>query len=226
MASMTPRPKALSPGGMSLHNCMAAHGPDAATFEKASSAELKPQKIEDTLAFMFEARFPIRPTRFALETPALQTRLRFMLAGLAEAVQAVVGSSARSLGNRRDCVERQPLRLLADLGTSEPRMMKSMTSKKYPAVISARTRRWIGPMRALSSVASTQATMDCAIGAPFPLYVLLRQIVASFPSSILAGRATSRVIARSDCRMRQSAGLINLHRSPAHIGVGCAANRR
>jgi homogentisate 1,2-dioxygenase len=60
------------PGGMSLHNCMAAHGPDLATFEKASIAELKPQKIADTLAFMFETRFPIRPTRFALETPALQ----------------------------------------------------------------------------------------------------------------------------------------------------------
>jgi homogentisate 1,2-dioxygenase len=60
------------PGGMSLHNCMAAHGPDAATYERASTAELKPQKIENTLAFMFEARFPIRPTRFALESPALQ----------------------------------------------------------------------------------------------------------------------------------------------------------
>jgi homogentisate 1,2-dioxygenase len=60
------------PGGMSLHNCMAAHGPDAATYETASTAELQPQKIENTLAFMFEARFPIRPTRFALETPALQ----------------------------------------------------------------------------------------------------------------------------------------------------------
>jgi homogentisate 1,2-dioxygenase len=60
------------PGGMSLHNCMAAHGPDAAIYEKASTAELQPQKIENTLAFMFEARFPIRPTRFALETPALQ----------------------------------------------------------------------------------------------------------------------------------------------------------
>jgi homogentisate 1,2-dioxygenase len=60
------------PGGMSLHNCMSAHGPDAATYEKASTAELQPQKIENTLAFMFEARFPIRPTRFALETPALQ----------------------------------------------------------------------------------------------------------------------------------------------------------
>ena len=60
------------PGGMSLHNCMSAHGPDAMTYEKASTAELQPQKIENTLAFMFEARFPIRPTRFALETPALQ----------------------------------------------------------------------------------------------------------------------------------------------------------
>ena len=60
------------PGSMSLHNCMSAHGPDAATYEKASTAELRPQKIENTLAFMFEARFPIRPTRFALETPVLQ----------------------------------------------------------------------------------------------------------------------------------------------------------
>jgi homogentisate 1,2-dioxygenase len=60
------------PGGMSLHNCMAAHGPDLASFERASTAELKPQKIADTLAFMFETRFAIRPTRFALETPALQ----------------------------------------------------------------------------------------------------------------------------------------------------------
>ncbi len=51
---------------------MAAHGPDLATYERASTAELKPQKIADTLAFMFETRLPIRPTRFALETPALQ----------------------------------------------------------------------------------------------------------------------------------------------------------
>jgi homogentisate 1,2-dioxygenase len=35
-------------------------------------AKLVPQKIADTLAFMFETRFVIRPTRFALETPALQ----------------------------------------------------------------------------------------------------------------------------------------------------------
>jgi homogentisate 1,2-dioxygenase len=60
------------PGGASLHNCMAAHGPDAATFERASADPLQPQKIADTLAFMFETCFVIRPTRFALETAALQ----------------------------------------------------------------------------------------------------------------------------------------------------------
>jgi homogentisate 1,2-dioxygenase len=60
------------PGGASLHNCMAAHGPDAATFEKARTAELAPQKVTDTLAFMFETSLVVRPTRFALETPALQ----------------------------------------------------------------------------------------------------------------------------------------------------------
>jgi homogentisate 1,2-dioxygenase len=62
----------FAPGGASLHNCMSAHGPDRATFEKAVAAELKPQKIEDTLAFMFETCMPVRPTRFALETDALQ----------------------------------------------------------------------------------------------------------------------------------------------------------
>jgi homogentisate 1,2-dioxygenase len=60
------------PGGMSLHNCLSAHGPDRATFDKAVAAELKPHKIADTLAFMFETRLAIRPTSFALETPALQ----------------------------------------------------------------------------------------------------------------------------------------------------------
>jgi homogentisate 1,2-dioxygenase len=60
------------PGGASLHNCMSAHGPDADTFERASRAELRPQRYDDTLAFMFESRYVIRPTKFALETPALQ----------------------------------------------------------------------------------------------------------------------------------------------------------
>ena len=60
------------PGGGSLHNQMSAHGPDLDAFNKATNAELLPQKIENTLAFMFESRYIIRPTRFALETDALQ----------------------------------------------------------------------------------------------------------------------------------------------------------
>jgi homogentisate 1,2-dioxygenase len=55
------------PGGASLHNCMTGHGPDAATFERMSNAELKPIKIDDTMAFMFETRFVCRTTRFAME---------------------------------------------------------------------------------------------------------------------------------------------------------------
>jgi len=60
------------PGAGSLHNCMSGHGPDAATFEAASNAKLEPRFLGDTLAFMFESRHLIRPTRFALETPLLQ----------------------------------------------------------------------------------------------------------------------------------------------------------
>ena len=62
----------FTPGGGSLHNCMSGHGPDAATFEAASSAKLEPKFLGDTLAFMFETRLVIQPTRFAMETPALQ----------------------------------------------------------------------------------------------------------------------------------------------------------
>ena len=60
------------PGGVSLHNCMLAHGPDATTFDKASAAELAPHKVENTLAFMFESRRVFRLTRQALEGPHRQ----------------------------------------------------------------------------------------------------------------------------------------------------------
>jgi homogentisate 1,2-dioxygenase len=56
------------PGGASLHNSWSAHGPDAETFERASSAKLAPRKIEDTLAFMFESRYPLRASAYATET--------------------------------------------------------------------------------------------------------------------------------------------------------------
>jgi len=60
------------PGGGSLHNQMAGHGPDLDAFEKASNSNLAPQKLSNTLAFMFESRYVIRPTKFAMETQALQ----------------------------------------------------------------------------------------------------------------------------------------------------------
>jgi homogentisate 1,2-dioxygenase len=61
------------PGGASLHNCMSAHGPDAESWEKATGAELKPQKVDNTMAFMFESRYAMRLTRYATESSELQT---------------------------------------------------------------------------------------------------------------------------------------------------------
>lgn len=60
------------PGGASLHNCMSGHGPDADTYKKMTEVDLTPVKLEDTLAFMFETRFVVRTTKFALETSQLQ----------------------------------------------------------------------------------------------------------------------------------------------------------
>jgi homogentisate 1,2-dioxygenase len=70
------------PGGASLHNMMLAHGPDADGFEKATRAELKPVKLDDTLAFMFETRFPQMLTRFAAETEVRQDNYIDCWAGL------------------------------------------------------------------------------------------------------------------------------------------------
>jgi homogentisate 1,2-dioxygenase len=60
------------PGGSSLHNCMSGHGPDADTYAKMTKADLKPTKIENTMAFMFETRFVCRPTAFAMSSGELQ----------------------------------------------------------------------------------------------------------------------------------------------------------
>jgi len=61
------------PGGASLHNQMNGHGPDAETTKRAIVAKLEPQRIDDTLAFMFESRWVIRPTAAALGAATLQT---------------------------------------------------------------------------------------------------------------------------------------------------------
>ena len=55
------------PGGLSLHNLMSGHGPDVASWRAASEAELKPHKIDGTMAFMVESCWPYRLTRHALD---------------------------------------------------------------------------------------------------------------------------------------------------------------
>ncbi len=73
------------PGGASLHNCMSAHGPDAATFARALAADTsRPAHVADTMAFMFESRGVLKPTRNALEgRPALQKDYLDCWSGLA-----------------------------------------------------------------------------------------------------------------------------------------------
>lgn len=76
------KPDGFVPGGISLHNCMLPHGPDATAFEKASTVELKPHKLTDTLAFMFETRFPQHLTSYAASVETLQTDYIDCWAGL------------------------------------------------------------------------------------------------------------------------------------------------
>jgi homogentisate 1,2-dioxygenase len=66
------KPQGFAPGGISLHNTMLPHGPDVDAFEGASNAVLKPHKLEGTMAFMFETRFPQRVTGYAAQSEALQ----------------------------------------------------------------------------------------------------------------------------------------------------------
>jgi homogentisate 1,2-dioxygenase len=67
------KPHGFTPGAVSLHNCMLPHGPDADAFNHASAVELKPVKLTNTLAFMFESRFPQRVSRYAAEAGTLQS---------------------------------------------------------------------------------------------------------------------------------------------------------
>ncbi|MDU8926383.1 homogentisate 1,2-dioxygenase [Alisedimentitalea sp. MJ-SS2] len=59
------KPQGFIPGGMSLHNMMIPHGPDKNAFEGASNSNLGPDKLENTMSFMFETRFPQHLTAFA-----------------------------------------------------------------------------------------------------------------------------------------------------------------
>ena len=61
----------FEPGGLSLHNRMSAHGPDLDSWRSASEAELKPHKIDGTMAFMVESCWPFEPTAAALASAQL-----------------------------------------------------------------------------------------------------------------------------------------------------------
>jgi len=66
------KPQGFIPGGVSLHNMMIPHGPDNDAFEKASNTELAPEKLDNTMSFMIETRFPQQITTFAANEAPLQ----------------------------------------------------------------------------------------------------------------------------------------------------------
>ena len=83
------------PGGASLHNSMVPHGPDSDAFEKASAAELKPTKLDATLAFMFESRWAFRPTALALAGGDLDIDYATCWAGLGRSSPATTKAIPR-----------------------------------------------------------------------------------------------------------------------------------
>ena len=82
------KPEGFKPGGASLHNCYVPHGPDTEAFDKASNADLKPHKLDATLAFMFETRWPLKPTAWALRDAPLETTYANCWQGLKEEFKA------------------------------------------------------------------------------------------------------------------------------------------
>jgi homogentisate 1,2-dioxygenase len=76
------KPDGFAPGGVSLHNCMLPHGPDSAAFTKASTTPLQPHKLTNTMAFMFETRFPQHLTTYAATSESLQPDYQGCWAGL------------------------------------------------------------------------------------------------------------------------------------------------
>ena len=81
----------FAPGGLSLHNLMSGHGPDVDSWRKASEAELKPVKIEGTMAFMVETCWPYRPTAMGARSRA--ARLRPSVDRLSQGEAAVTDAS-------------------------------------------------------------------------------------------------------------------------------------
>ena len=82
------KPEGFKPGGASLHNSYVPHGPDTEAFDKASGADLKPHKLDQTLAFMFETRWPLKPTAWALRDAPLEATYANCWQGLKDEFKA------------------------------------------------------------------------------------------------------------------------------------------
>ncbi len=100
------KPQGFVPGGMSLHNCMLPHGPDREAFEKASNADLAPAKLEQTMSFMFETRFPQHLTEFAANEAPLQDDYVDCWDGIEKSSTARPASSERPASKLRGERER------------------------------------------------------------------------------------------------------------------------
>ena len=88
------KPDGFAPGGMSLHNCMLPHGPDHTAFEKASAAELRPEKLDETMSFMFETRFPQHLTEWAAREAPMQPAYVDCWSGLEKKFDGTPGTKA------------------------------------------------------------------------------------------------------------------------------------
>jgi homogentisate 1,2-dioxygenase len=62
----------FTPGGVSIHNCMTAHGPDQMSYELATTQKLQPETYLNTLAFMFETKDVWQVTELAMDSPERQ----------------------------------------------------------------------------------------------------------------------------------------------------------
>lgn len=76
----------FSPGGASLHNCMSSHGPDVQSYADALASELKPHKIVDTMAFMFETNRPLLASGAAMASQQLQSDYDVCWSGFEKAI--------------------------------------------------------------------------------------------------------------------------------------------
>ena len=143
------------PGGASLHNCMSGHGPDAETFERAAHAELKPVKLDDTLAFMFETRLVVPADALRPGDAHAAARILRVLAGPA---QDVPGLSAMEEKQRWEPSESYPdpaVQILDPELRQIPHQQCRASSGSPPACAGARGR-------------SGSATRAACCGATFP----------------------------------------------------------